>query len=675
MLKVLEELRIPVDCVVGTSMGSIVGGLYASGLSPEEMDAALRAVDWAEAFNDYPARRKIHFRRKQDDLLPLLRLELGVGRGGLKSSAGLISGQTLSFIFRQLTLHTVAIEHFDDLSIPFRAVAADLETGDAVVLEDGSLAEALRASMAVPGIFSPVHRDGRTLVDGGIASNLPLDVGRAMGAERLLAVDIGSPKRSLRDEETPVGVVRQTFSVLNRRERERALASLGSRDLLLTPELGDITSSSFDRVVEAIEAGEKAARSERERLARLSVPEEEYREHLRHRERRRTEGPRDLVVQEIAVGGSERVDERQIRGRMKTRAGSVLDLEVLRADLDRIYQIGEFEQVIFRLEQDRNRTVLAIDTIDKTWGPGYLRSGLAFSANLKGESSFLALANIRRSQLNAFGAEWRTIVQAGDVTSISTELFQPLDYRGFGFLRPYVTGVRDQVLDRADDSGQVDVQAYSLGIDVGVHLQNYAELSLGVETGRVNLAPQQGAELDSDTGALRVRIALDQLDDTHFPREGAFVSVDLAASRADLGADLEFERLEVRGVQAWSRGPDTLLAKVRYGEPLGSELPIYAEFELGGFLNLSGFEAGELRGQVLGLASLSYYRRIGGFYAGAALEAGNVWESTTEADLSDLVTSGALFVGRETLVGPLYLGYGSSDRGTNSVYLFLGQIF
>ena len=214
VLKVLEELRVPVDCVAGTSIGAIVGGIYAAGYTPQEIEDVMLAIRWSDLLDDRPDRRRVPYRRKQDDLTFLTRLEVGFNHGRFQLPSALVEGQKLNFLLQALTIHTVGLDSFDDLPVPFRAIATDLETGDEVVLDRGDLAHAIRASMAVPGVFSPVEIGGRLLVDGGLVNNLPVDQGRAMGADVVIAVDVGDPLRTRKRLVSLADVTRQVLRMV-----------------------------------------------------------------------------------------------------------------------------------------------------------------------------------------------------------------------------------------------------------------------------------------------------------------------------------------------------------------------------------------------------------------------------------------------------------------------------
>jgi NTE family protein len=271
VLKVLERERIPIDYIVGTSMGSIVGGMYAAGMSPEEIEAELIAIDWDDVFEDRVDREIRSYRRKTDDRLWLVNRKLGFNDGKVEFPSGLVQGQKINQLLIALTLPVADIDDFDDLPIPFRAVATDIQTGEKVVLDSGNLPKAIRASMSIPAIMSAVPWGDRNLVDGGMASNLPIEAVREMGADIVIAVDISTPLSEEDVADSLLSVVEQLTGFLTRRNVEAEIATLGAEDILLVPDLGDIGSGDFDRIAEAIPTGAESAEAHLTELRRLSL--------------------------------------------------------------------------------------------------------------------------------------------------------------------------------------------------------------------------------------------------------------------------------------------------------------------------------------------------------------------------------------------------------------------
>ncbi|HSG28236.1 MAG TPA: patatin-like phospholipase family protein, partial [Candidatus Krumholzibacterium sp.] len=303
VLKVLEENRIPIDFIAGTSMGALVGGLYSTGLSIDELEKLVGSIDWSEILADHIPREDRSFRRKRDDDLYLMRHRPGIRGFSLRFPPGILDGQKVDLMLKRETLDVSGIDDFDDLSIPFRAVAADIVTGDAVVIGRGDLALALRASMALPGIFAPRMIDGRLLVDGGISCNLPIDVVRSMGADIVIAVDISTPLQGIEELGSVIAITNQLTGFLSRRNADFQIGTLGPGDIFILPELGDISTGSFERSMDAVPVGVRAAEKVLGRLRALSISEEEYEAYTLERtiERRRP------VIDRIRIRNDSRI--------------------------------------------------------------------------------------------------------------------------------------------------------------------------------------------------------------------------------------------------------------------------------------------------------------------------------------------------------------------------------
>jgi len=684
ILKVLEELRVPVDRIAGTSMGAIIGGLYASGKSPAEIETLLKGTDWQSLAIDEPPRQALSFRRKEDDRLALFPFEVGIGIEGVSLKSGFTSGHKVEFVLRSWTLHTWDIDSFDDLPIPFRAVAADVDTGEAVVLAHGDLAAAMRASMSTPGGFTPVERDGRLLVDGGIANGLPVDVARAIGAERIIAVDVGTPPRGTSDQMSPFGVFNRMISVLIRQNTDRAKASLEPEDLLIVPELRGVPAGAFGLLGDAVAVGEAAARGLTERLRAFSVPEEEYAAYLRRL--RDTTGKSAARVDAVRVEGIPPSRQAILERRFMSRPGTVVEPQNVAHDLMRLYQEGEFEHVDFHLGREEDRTILTYRATPKSWGPGYLKFGLGVETTFSGDSDFSAIVHYRRPEINSYGAEWKTIIGFGKPSTAFMEFYQPLHPGRFWFVAPYGEYAREQepTLLPTGERELLDSQRAGAGLDFGVKLGNWGEIRAGLLRGRYWADPVSTSSFplqQVDLGGWRVKGMLDRLDNPFFPTKGNLTSLELYVSDHALGANDEYEKFAFSSHQYGGFGKHTLFGWLDFGTDFGSDTPFYDEFRLGGFLNLSGFAPGELQGDVRGLLTLGYYFKVrqfgtlGGIYAGAALQGGNAWEDVNSAAFSDLLFSATLFLGIDLRYVPVYVGYGRSGGHADAFYLFVGQRF
>ncbi len=683
VLKVLEELRVPVQCVTGTSMGAIVGGAYAAGTPPAELEAFVRNADWDEVFRDSPPRTEVSMRRKIDEYKTLFAPEYGVKRSGLVLPKGVVAGVSIEGFFRRLTQPAVDIDDFDKLPIPFRAVAADIETGEAVVLSHGSLSRAMRASMSVPGALSPVEIDGRLLVDGGIANNLPIDEARKLCGDVIIAVNISTPALKRSEITSGLSVAGQLINFLGKVNVERQLKSLGSRDVLIAPDLGDISAASFERSADAIRIGEQAARALADSLARYSVSPEQY---AALRRRQVAERKPLGSVQEIRFEGLRRTNPEVLRALVYSRPGEPLTEEKVSADLRRIYGRGDFESIDYHIRSEDGRRVMVIEPREKEWGPDYLRFGLGLATDFQGQNIFNILAQYRRTWLNRLGGEWLSEVQIGQRTYLSTEFIQPVEDRGRYFVAPYarIGQEVEPVFAGGNRVGQYQTKETRLGLDGGAFLATWGEARLGAVWRDVNATTITGAqvlpEAHETTAGMRALFFVDQLDNAWFPRAGYRMTAAAYSAQESFGSDHEYRKIEGEAITASSRGAHTFSIKLSGGIDPGSSLPAYENFRLGGPLRLSGYRIDEFSGDRFAFGRLMYYNRAiplpdilgSGVFAGASLEAGKMQARSAGQSSPGTIGSVSVFLAASTFAGPAYFGFGLGDGGHYSVYLLLG---
>ena len=683
VLKVLEELRVPVHCVAGTSLGAIVGGAYASGTPPRKLDEIVRATDWDDVFSDRPAREEIWIRRKADDYKTLFAPEYGFKNWGLVLPKGIVAGVAIETFLRKLTASAAGIDDFQKLPIPFRAIAADIETGEEVVLARGNVARAMRASMAVPGAIAPVEIDGRLLVDGGIANNLPIDVVRKLCADVVIAVNISTPPLK-RDEITSVlSVTAQLLNLLGKQTVDRQLASLDTRDVLIAPELGDISSGSFERTPEAIGIGEAAARAAAESLKRYSLPPEHY-QALRDKQ---VAELRELgLVNDVRFGGLRRTNPEVLRSMVRSEPGKPLSEDEIGEDLRRIYGRGDFESMDYQFLQEADRRVLEIQPREKSWGPDYLRFGLGLLTNFRGDTIVNGLVSYRRSWLNRLGAEWLTELRVGTDSGLSTEYYQPVDERGRWFFAPYA-GLGQTTRNRYVGDDRVAKYVSNegrAGLDAGASFGIWGEARIGALWRRVSAKVDIGSSLlpdvSEDSSGIRGKFFLDQLDHPWFPRRGYYLDASFYVADQALGSDRDYKKAQVEAIGAASWGSHAFVATVRGGTNLNTDMAPYDTFTLGGPLNLSGYRIDQFSGERVAFARILYFNHAvklpkllgSGVYAGGSLEAGQVKVQLNGAPDTGTLVSASVFLAADSFLGPAYFGFGVGQSGRMNVYLVLG---
>ncbi|MBK5375387.1 patatin-like phospholipase family protein [Pseudomonas sp. TH43] len=686
VLKALEEQGIKIDAIAGTSMGAVIGGLYASGYKIDELEKLALNIDWQQALSDAPPREDVPFRRKQDDRDFLVKQKLSFrDDGSLGLPLGVIQGQNLALLLESLLAHTSDTRDFDKLPIPFRAVATDIANGEKVVFRKGHLPQVIRASMSIPAVFAPVELDGRLLVDGGMTDNIPLDVAREMGVDVAIVVDIGTPLRNRKQLTTVVDVLNQSITLMTRRNSEEQLAALKPTDVLVQPALAAYGVTDFGKAQEMIDAGYRATRILDARLAMLKPKESQDAE----LNAARSPGQRTPIITAIRIENDSKVDDDVIRYYIRQHIGEPLDLGRLHSDMGTLYGLDYFEQVQYRVVHKGQDHTLVISARGKRSGTDYLRVGLNLSDDMRGDSAFNLGASYRINGINRLGAEWLTRAQIGDKQELYTEFYQPLDVGSRYFVAPYASFEAqnvDSVLDN-DPIAQYRVERYGFGLNLGRQIGNNGEVRFGVGEAwgkaDVRIGDQDLPSESFTEGFYSLKYSYDSLDNVYFPHEGKDISLTLMQFEPGLGSDTRYRQWEFKLDKAMSHGPDTLILGGRYGRTLDNANVVTSSFLLGGARQLSGFREDAISGQNVSLMRAVYFRRLTPrsylpldfpLYAGASLERGRAWNNDNEFD-SGYINAASVFIGFDTPLGPLNFSYGLNDADEQAVYLNLGQTF
>jgi len=684
VLRVLEQMRIPVDYIAGTSMGSIIAGLYASGLTPDEIENALETMDWDHIFDDRPPREDRSFRRKRDDDLYLIKAKPGYSDGELKLPSGLVQGQKFDLALSELTQRSALISDFDKLPIPFRAVATDIGTGKSVVLSHGDLAIAMRASMAVPGAFAATVIDGQTLVDGGITNNLPISVVREMGADIVIAVDISTPLMKPEEVRNVLKITEQLTSIMTRTNTEAQIATLGSRDVLIVPDLGDIGSADFTKALEAVEAGRVAAEAHRSALAGLSLNEGDFQRHIAARAHPSAEAP---IVHFVRIDNRSQLADGVIRERLHVREGEPLDTQQLEHDIGNIYGMELFESVRYQIVEEDGKTGILVEARERSWGPNYLQFGLALTSELDGEDAYNIGVSYLKTGINPLAGELRFAAQFGSEPGVGVDWYQPLDFTSNYFVESQIGYWRPNyyVFDSDGDRlAQYRVSIAALELSAGRDFDVYGEARIGYRIGTGSVDREVGApelpEGDFDSGSVFARLSVDRLDNVAFPEHGYSGSLEYALFREGLGNDSDLDQLKLALGYFETFGAHTVGLGGTFNTTVDGAAAVQDRFRMGGFFNLSGYSQDSISGQHSALLGTTYYRRFTGlkylpWYVGGTLEFGNVWEDKSDISWESLIASGSVFLGADTPLGPFYIGYGHAEAGRQSIFMSFGKTF
>lgn len=681
VLEVLEELRIPVSCIAGTSMGALVAGAYASGVSPSRMRQEMAAADWKDMFIDTPGFSDIAYRNKQVLRRFIPSSETGITPEGAKYPPGAVDGEKIKLFFNQLVGAGRSERLIERLPLPVSLIATDIGNGDRVVMRDGSVTSAMRASMSVPGLLSPVDRDGRKLVDGGLVDNVPISEARERcNADVVIAVNVGSPLMKAEDVGSLISVSAQMVNLLTEQNVTRSLASLQSNDIYIRPDLGTITAGDFDRNAEAADRGRAAANTVREQLARLSVDSARYAQWREPIDRRSKPLAR---IDDVEVVGLKRVNPAMVERQMTVKEGEQIDIGRIESDVLRIYGDGLYQSVDYKLLNLREKTILQILPVEKPWGPDYLRFALNLEADNSQGSGFGIRVGYHKTLINSYGGELLTHADIGTRPGVGIDLYQPLDPARRFFAEGKAFYRRNQVsIYQKDERIAQYVDAVSgLELAAGTNLGSIGQAKLSWIEQRHNLNRDIGSpffpEFDTHYAGWKAVVNLDQINQLYFASRG------WAASAAYFDSDAAgYSRVDINLMGSIPWGKQVFTGRFSHASSPQGQLPLYDAATLGGYLNMSAFAKGQIIGDNVTYAGLRVERIIGtlglgirgDLRLGAALEAARVGKFYTETELvsKDLIDSMALYFASETPFGPAYFGLGFSTSGASNLFLSIG---
>jgi len=688
VLQALEEQGIEVDLVVGTEWGALVGGLYAAGLTPTEIEGALLSPDWLAAIQDRRPRQSLDMRAKEEDRDFLFDLPLGVDKDGLILPPGVFGGDRLRLELSRATLAALDTPRFDDLPWAFRGMATDLARGGSVTLDSGSLALAIEASLALPVVWPPVRYGEDLLVSGAITDPLPVDVALAAGAELVILVDL-----SERELGTPgatfVGVGEHVLDVAMARRAAEARARLRPGDVLCTPEVQGADLKDRATGAKLVERGRAAGRALQERLAPFALERATFEEHLRQRRSRTKQEP---ILDHVRVDSDGKLSAKSVRARMEVREGEPLDTRAAGDDLERLYALRLYQRVDFELvPTEPGHADLLVRTEDLPTAPLHWRAGLTAELSAGNAVNFQIGAGLRFAPTDSWGSEARLRIEAGNSLGMLLEYRQALEPSGKWFLMPSVDWEKRPVVVNPDGgaaAAEFSVHELDLGLDlVRVMGRNWeARAGFSHRSGRSELVFGDPALNPTDSfseGGFRTGVTCDSLDDTAFPADGSLLTAEwfLPSSSHQVGND---EAVQFRFDHARRRGEASFILGAELDSVLNDQASVQSFFPLGGFLRLSGLASDAISGPTAALGRLVYLHplqprsletRLFTWYGGASLEIGNVFNEWRDITLADLHPAGSAFLGVDTFLGPAYLGVGLSEGGEQSVFLVFGRVF
>jgi NTE family protein len=701
VLRRLEKDGVKISRIVGTSMGAVIGGLYAAGMSTDDIEEVVGGLDPSKVALDQLNRLELPPRTRAYQRQYPIDLEFGVKQGGLSFARGMSDGQRFLGLLQHLTTHIPSTVDFNDLKIPFRAVATRFRDGETQVFDRGALHLAIRASMAAPAVFAPVEIDGESYVDGGLVANLPIDVALREGADVIIASYLGQQNEGNQSAETSnaLTVANRMLDILIRQNEKRNLALLREGDILITPQLKDVGFSDFNRAAEIIARGDKAVQEVQSRWHRMLVRVTQGQE-TDDPHRKLAFDQREKRIVEIRPVGNHDVPASYIEDVMAPLLGKDFASGTAAERIDWLYTSGYFERVSYSLQQIQDEQyALLIHVQEKPYGPHFFKTSLGFSTEQGGVNQFSMGVGYRRPWLTASGLELGIDARVGTQSDLSVRLYQPLGLRwgaeaavsvGRNTMPVYAPDTADATY-RNKKLAYVNVSTQALDAQLVYEWDRKATVKLGWTQSGIRYDPDTvfyypGSTVPVDStslhyNGLKLQLHVDQLDSWSFPTQGYAVT----ATVEEGVSGNQYRNMRMSGRWALSHNAHIL----NLGFNLGRDtLPTQcstcnnpSNLFLGGFQFMGAYRMAQLAGDQLAHAQATYMYRLsdGGIlkqktYVGTVLEAGDAWYRD-EPQNHITRYSASLFVAIDSKIGDIYLGAARGTRGASNAFLQLGRRF
>nr|VVV03109.1 putative NTE family protein [Aliivibrio wodanis] len=706
VLKALEEMNIPVDYITGTSMGAYIGGLYASGLSADQIEVFIDSVNWNSGFVDKVERSERQIRDKEYEDRYQIGTDIGFSFTELKAPKGFVQGQNMAKILRTTSGNVPYLESFDNLPIPFRAVATDIEKLEPVILDKGDLSKAMMASMSVPGALPPVEYEGRLLVDGGSVNNMPVDIAREMGADIIIAVDIGSDYLEAKDISSYLSVMGQLTNYIVKNSTLQQEKLLEAQDILLSPHVGKMETAEFNKMPFAYGKGYDIAYEKHKILDKLVLSADDYQEYLDEKKKKTIQLSRgeELHVDNIEIKNNSLYTEKMLLDRLNLKEDRTYTSNELEEHIRNLYVIDRFERVDYYYEKNsKGNHDLIVEVKEKSWGPNYLDFRFALEDDFDNQSKYSLGMSINFTDIELTGlrdnrSELRTNFELGTDKLISAELYTPflVNQLLFTSLKSIYSVEKKKFSLSGNELGSID-NDFSLEYSnfifegaVGLQGHLWSDFRVGGRYTKGEITSKTFFKIDADytREGMFAQYRLDTLDDYTFPTKGFYINSEYLYSHDNVKNSAVSDSITDSVIEitlntraAWTYTRHTFVGNFEYGvvENKNGDLQLEPK-SLGGFLRLSGTPKDSLTGQNLIFGSFVYRYRLmdndfglfqSPIYLGASVENGGLWNEESFKD-APIYTAGSIFAGIDSPIGPIILAYGRTEQNHESVYLSIG---
>jgi NTE family protein len=693
VLKVLEQNHIPIDLIIGTSMGSFIGGLYAAGKSPQEIENILLETKWHNIIRTDFERSKIPIQKKRVEYRYQGRLGVGLNKKNeVVLPTGVLKREPLLMAFDKFFSDVKYINDFDKLSIPFRAVATDITNGEAVILKSGSIAEAVYASSAIPGGLQPITIDGKNLVDGGVSKNFPIEIAKEMGADVVIAVDVSEPFDKNIDVNSYLVVMGQLINIMMRKNADESIKYLTKKDILITPNLDGFSGLDVEHYAQIIKRGQEAAKKKQKVLKELSITPQKYQQFLL-KQRADTKKREEKIIDYIVLKNNTYLSDMIIKSAISQKVGTPFDDNRLRQDILKLYSTTLFDTISYKLQERNGKRYLVI-TVTPSWNTrGDIFFSLSLEDNFKSNNNYSLKFGYWLYGINEYGAEWRNDIEVGSRRFFHTEFYQPFTINREYYIRPFFEyeDMTYHFPTQVHGNQELNAKHYGGGFGVGANINSLLNIETYIYSSKdrndLALFDYSHKFISKQIG---LKIIFDSLDNYSFANSGLLATIEGKKELPTIGSSYDYNQLYATIQKPFSYKNNSFIFNAKVGltdikEQNTQQMSIRDKFSLGGMFNLSGYQAYTLVSNNIFFTSLMYRYRIknGGFfgslgmplYAGFTVESGASWEDGKKLTKRDIKYAGSLYISAETPFGPFYFTYGVADSAHQSLYLYLGEKF
>ncbi|MBP7370410.1 MAG: patatin-like phospholipase family protein, partial [Arenimonas sp.] len=680
VIKELEKLKVPIDCIAGTSMGSLIGGLYASGMTSSELETMVQTMDWQYLMSDDIPRQERSLRRKEDDQLSLAPVRPGVGKSGLKLPSGVLSGEKIIMFLTEQTSRSAGITDFNQLSIPYRAVATDINSGKAVVLGSGNLAMSMRASMSIPGAFTPIDIDGHLLVDGGMVNQVPVDVVRAMGADIVIAVDVGTPLMKIDQQSSVLAIANQVTGFLTVGNTEASVATLKGKDILVRPALGDeVTTTSFDldKIKLALSIGNQAAAEASPRLALLSEPQVPARQLIENPDKQ-------TLVSFVDLHNKSFYDDKIFESYLVSLKNKPIDYKQINYIFSVIYGQYPLDLLTYEVVHRDNQLGLAVTVEPKQTGRLAGEFGMTINSNQNSQTQFGLTFGLLVAPFNPSGGEIRTLLTVGDEPSLVGSWYQPLSPGGKYFTRVgagYTQSVYTFGSIFEEPIAEYVRNELFIAGGIGRAFSNWGEAGFFVDLADGDFEKQIGLQSFPNVSYRKrnagFKFLVDTVDSLYLPRDGMLLEISYLESIDSWGSSDSFRQGNLDFIATFPFKENAIFGGLRYHDNTGSP-GLQNWFEVGGITNFAAYQLDSVNVENYALAFVGYNYRLGQIMGrnsvvGGTLEYGKIWGQSDVINIEGYQTQGSVFLGFDSWLGLFMMGYGRSLDGASNWFIQLGH--